>query len=65
MDGRTPLDQAISKQQGGDKVINVGVDVHKKKCVATIKGQSRQILQQITFDSNSDEITRFVDGSTP
>jgi transposase len=48
-------------KQGGDKLINIGIDVHKKKCVATLKGSSRHILQQITFDNDSDGITKFID----
>ncbi|MEM4379041.1 MAG: transposase [Candidatus Nitrosotenuis sp.] len=49
------------QNQGGDHtIINIGIDVHKKKCVATLKGQSRQVLQQ-TFYNNSDGIAGFVD----
>lgn len=48
-------------KQGGDRLINIGIDVHKRKCVATIKGRSRQILQQITFDNGSEGITKFID----
>ncbi|MEM3065400.1 MAG: transposase [Candidatus Nitrosotenuis sp.] len=49
-------------QQGGDyTIINIGIDVHKRKCVATLKDSSRQILQQVTFDNDSDGITEFID----
>lgn len=42
-------------------MINIGIDVHKKKCVATLKDSSRTILQQVTFDNDSDGIAGFVD----
>lgn len=42
-------------------VINIGIDVHKRRCIATIKSDSRQILQQVTFDNNADGIARFID----
>lgn len=42
-------------------MINIGIDVHKKKCVATLKDSSRRILQQITFDNDSYGITEFID----
>ena len=61
MDGRTPPYRAFFKRQGGDRLINIGIDVHKKKCVATIKGQSRQILRQAAFDNDSKAMTRFID----
>jgi transposase len=49
-------------KQGGDcTIINIGIDVHKKRCVATLKDSSRQILQQITFDNDADGITEFID----
>ncbi|WP_179370719.1 hypothetical protein [Nitrosopumilus ureiphilus] len=39
MDERIPQYPTISKQ-GGDKLIDLGIDVHKKKCIATIKANS-------------------------
>ncbi|MDE1841141.1 MAG: transposase [Thaumarchaeota archaeon] len=42
-------------------MINIGIDVHKRKCVATLKGSSRQILQQTTFYNDSKGITEFID----
>ena len=42
-------------------MINIGIDVHKRKCVATIKEQSRQILLRASFDNNSHGITEFID----
>ena len=40
-------------------MINIGIDVHKKKCIATIKDDSRQILEQTSFDNTVEQITRF------
>lgn len=40
-------------------MINTGIDVHKKKCIATIKGDPSQILEQTSFDNNIEQITRF------
>jgi transposase len=42
--------------------INIGIDVHKKKCVATVKSDSRQILGQVTFDNNSQGMNEFICG---
>jgi transposase len=39
--------------------INIGIDVHKKKCFATIKDDSRQILEQTSFENTTEQITRF------
>lgn len=41
-------------------MINVGIDVHKKKCFATVKGSSREVLQQVIFGNNSAETLRFI-----
>lgn len=41
-------------------MINIGIDVHKRKCFATVKGSSREILQQVTFDNSSDDTMRFI-----
>ena len=32
--------------EGGDTLINIGIDVHKKMCVATIKGNGKDIIEQ-------------------
>ncbi len=39
-------------QQGGDIMINIGIDVHKKTCVATIKGRAAKTLEQTEFSKN-------------
>ena len=33
--------------------ICIGIDVHKKKCVATLKRDSREIVEQTSFYNNS------------
>ena len=60
MDGRTPPYQALSKIQGGDNLVNIGIDVHKRTCVATIKGRSRKVLRQAAFENNK-AVTAFIE----
>ncbi|HXG74109.1 MAG TPA: IS110 family transposase [Candidatus Nitrosotenuis sp.] len=40
-------------------MINIGIDVHKRKCVATLKGATKQILEQTSFDNTTEQITKF------
>ncbi len=40
-------------------MINIGIDVHKKRCVATVKDESRRILEQTSFDNSVKEIRKF------
>lgn len=49
----------ISRYTGGDILIHIGIDVHKKICVATLKGTTRQILEQTTFENTAQNITKF------
>ncbi len=46
--------------KGGDNTYYVGIDVHKKKCVTTIKGSTKDILKQTEFDNNVRGITGFI-----
>ena len=41
-------------------MIYIGIDVHKYKCVATIKGDSKKKLAQMTFKNTKEEILNFV-----
>jgi transposase len=42
--------------------ICIGIDVHKKKCVATLKkDNSRKILEQTSFDNTKEGIAEFID----
>lgn len=41
-------------------MINVGIDVHKKKCFATVKGSSREVLREVIFGNNSAEMLIFI-----
>jgi hypothetical protein len=67
MDWRIPQYKAFPKY-GGNKLINIGIDVHRRKCVATLKDSLlqiilqiiQQIIQQITFDNNSAGMIKFV-----
>lgn len=34
-------------------MIEIGIDAHKKKCVATLKQDSKKILEQITFQNRT------------
>ena len=40
-------------------MINIGIDVHKKKCHATIKGDTREILEQTVFNNTLQGIRNF------
>ncbi len=41
-------------------MISIGIDVHKKKCVATIKRESREKLEQTSFDNTTNGIMGFI-----
>lgn len=41
-------------------MIYVGIDVHKKKCIATLKQDSSQIMQQLSFNNSTEGITTLV-----
>lgn len=41
-------------------MIHIGIDVHKYKCVATIKRKSKKRLEQQTFDNTREWIINFV-----
>jgi hypothetical protein len=41
--------------------ICIGIDVHKKKCVATLKRDSREIVEQTSFYNNSHGIKGFIE----
>src|SRR5437016_543377 len=41
------------QKRGGENVIEIGIDAHKKKCVATLKQDSKKILEQITFQNRT------------
>jgi len=41
-------------------MISIGIDVHKNKCVATIKQESRRKLEQSSFDNTKQGITNFI-----
>ncbi len=48
-------------QKGGDDIINIGLDVDKKQCVATIKNdKNKKKLEQITFSNDTKGITGFI-----
>ena len=56
--------------KGGDNTYYIGIDVHKKKCVSTIKDKTNKILGQTEFDNNIQGITGFIkmirkEGYTP
>lgn len=42
-------------------MIYIGIDVHKKMCVATIKGAGKEILDTVEFSNTENGILRFVD----
>ena len=44
---------------GGEKIHYIGIDVHMRKCVATIKGKDRCIIKQIRFSNNTRGISEF------
>ena len=37
----------------------IGIDVHLKKCVATIKGRGRSVIYQTSFENNIKGISDF------
>ena len=41
-------------------MINIRIDVHKLRCVATLKKDSKKRLEQITFDNTSKGIIDFI-----
>src|SRR6476646_1225925 len=41
-------------------MISIGIDVHKKKCVATLKRDSKRIVEQTSFCNNSYGINEFI-----
>ena len=41
-------------------MLNIGIDVHKKICVAAIKGESREMLEQIDFENTTEGISKFI-----
>ncbi len=47
-------------QKGGDITINIRIDVHKNKCVATVKQESRKKLEQQSFENTAHGITGFI-----
>lgn len=52
----------LTKKSGGENVIDIGIDVHKKRCVATLKrGDSNDIIEQTAFYNNSTGIDRFIE----
>ena len=40
-------------------MINIGIDVHKKMCVVTIKGNTPKIMEQAEFLNTRGGITTF------
>ena len=40
---------------------NIGIDVHKEKCVGVIKGESPDVLKRTSFKNNASGITEFID----
>jgi len=59
VNGSIPLYQA-SKNKGGDKVIRIGIDAGKNKCVATLKRDSKEILERVTFTNKTEGIMELV-----
>ncbi len=41
-------------------MINIGIDVHKKRCVATVKQESREKLEQLDFENSESGIIEFI-----
>ncbi len=60
VNGRVPLYQA-NKNKGGDNVISIGIDAGKNKCVATLKRDSKDMLEQITFQNRRVGIMELVE----
>ena len=38
----------------------IGIDVHRKKCVTTIKGGTKQVLKRTSFDNDITGINGFI-----
>ena len=38
----------------------IGIDVHRKKCVTTIKGKAKRVLKRTVFDNDIDGINGFI-----
>lgn len=47
-------------KKGGDNMISIGIDVHKLKCVATIKKESKKKLEQTSFENTTIGINHFI-----
>src|SRR5215467_7542705 len=41
-------------------MISIGIDVHKKKCTATLKRDSKRIVEQTSFCNNNYGINEFI-----
>ena len=48
------------EQKRGDRTLNIGIDVHKKRCVAAIKGKSSELLEQTDFENTARGISGFI-----
>ena len=42
-------------------MINVGIDVHKRRCVVAIKDDSGKLLERATFENNAAETAGFAE----
>ena len=43
-----------------EKMYYIGIDVHLKKCMATIKGNNRSIIKQMPFENTTEGISDFI-----
>ncbi len=41
-------------------MIHIGIDVHKKNCVVTLKGDSKDILGQTKFERTNEGLSSFL-----
>ena len=41
--------------------INIGIDVGKNKCVATIKSDTNRVLERVKFENRTDGIMELVE----
>ena len=41
-------------------MLNIGIDVHKKMCIVSIKGKSRKMLEQTEYENTTEVISGFV-----
>ena len=46
--------------KGGERMYYIGIDVHRKKCVTTIKGGTKQVLKRTSFDNDITGINGFI-----